>query len=398
MSDDASSDEADVATAPPPEPAPDRPTRSSALALARLHLRTGALALARTELETMAGRDLLDDAGILDLAEVRWRTGDVTGAGEAVAALMDGSDGEDDDRPALAVIIAAEAAAARGRPTESRRLAERLRSTDRASIDDLFAGLPRSSAWPADPLALAPTSATLFPTGAGAAAGTNGGGRSGAAERVDESNATAFAPAIDLVRAPGFWDEPAAVEVDRDDAPEIDPELAAVAEAIAITEATAEHEAAIAAVEVERDGALDDRADADADDGAADDDDTAADDEPYGPDPGDLLADGRDALAAGDVATAAVHFGLLLRLAPALAPAVLDALATTGEPISDAPGLAFVRGDAYRLVGRERDARRAYALARPSSPTPPTPSDADPTPVAADLGDDEPRPDQGDPA
>lgn len=377
---DAATDAAtDVATAPPPEPAPDRPTRSSALALARLHLRTGALALARTELETMAGRDLLDDAGILDLAEVRWRTGDVTGAGEAVAALLEGTDDEDDDRPALAVIIAAEAAAARGRPTESRRLAERLRSADRAAIDGLFAGLPRSSAWPADPLTVAPTSATLFPTGAGAIAGTAGAdGRTGVADPGIVPAATPRESPTDSVRAPGFWDAPATLDADGDDAPEIDPELAAVADAIAVTEATAERE-------VTAEVAPSAGHEATPEDGPV-------------AEPGGLLADGREALAAGDVARAAVRLGLVLRLSPGLAPAVLDALDVAGDAIADDPGLAFVRGDAYRLVGRERDARRAYALALPSDPTPPTPRDADVPRLTADPDVDEPRPDQGDPA
>ena len=56
-------------------------TRAADLVLARLHLRLGALALARAELETLAGRDALDDDGLTDLAEVRWRTGDLVGAG-----------------------------------------------------------------------------------------------------------------------------------------------------------------------------------------------------------------------------------------------------------------------------------------------------------------------------
>ena len=42
-----------------------------------LHLRLGSLALARVELETLAGVGALDDAGPVDLAEVRWRTGDL---------------------------------------------------------------------------------------------------------------------------------------------------------------------------------------------------------------------------------------------------------------------------------------------------------------------------------
>ena len=56
-------------------------TRDPDLILARLHLRLGSLALARAELETLAGRDALDADGLVDLAEARWRTGDIAGAG-----------------------------------------------------------------------------------------------------------------------------------------------------------------------------------------------------------------------------------------------------------------------------------------------------------------------------
>jgi hypothetical protein len=46
----------------------------------------------------------------------------------------------------------------------------------------------------------------------------------------------------------------------------------------------------------------------------------------------------------------------VLRLAPSLAPGVLDLVADRSEP-----PLALVRGDAYRLVGQEIEARRAFA-------------------------------------
>ena len=59
---------------------------ATALRLARLHLRTGMLRLARLELEQLAGAAALDTEGILDLAEVRWRTGDLRGAAEAAGA------------------------------------------------------------------------------------------------------------------------------------------------------------------------------------------------------------------------------------------------------------------------------------------------------------------------
>ncbi len=53
--------------------------RPDDLVLARLHLRLGSLGLARTELESLAGRAALDDEATRDLAEARWRTGDIGG-------------------------------------------------------------------------------------------------------------------------------------------------------------------------------------------------------------------------------------------------------------------------------------------------------------------------------
>jgi hypothetical protein len=391
----------------PPSIDPERPTRSAALALARLHLRTGALALARTELETLAGRDLLDDPGILDLAEVRWRTGDVAGAGEAVAALLgdagDAAELEAEAGSVLAWIIAAEAAAGRGRPTEARRYAERLRSETSASIDAIFAGLPRSSAWPPDPLTMVPTSATLFPTATegrpegrsqGSAAGTPGAharDRSGG----EPAETRPVAAGIAAAGAPGLWDAlpdgPLDDDADLDALPEIDPELAAVAEAIAATEALADLQRPAEGPATASDAPV--AIDASTGPMPIGDDDTidAADDDA---DARAALASGTLAIGNGDPSTAALHLGLVLRLAPALAPAVLGAL---GD--SDARELAFVRGDAYRLLGREREARRAYQQARPPTPTPSVdPRIDDPQPADPDepAGDHEPP--QGDPA
>ena len=132
-------------------------TRGSDLALARLHLRLGSLALARAELETLAGRDALDQDGLVDLAEARWRTGDIAGAGEAAVAALD-----DEDGPLLALVVAAEAAAARGRPTEARRLADRAMEVANGSIDALFAGMPRAGVWPPDAAAPPPSPTTMF--------------------------------------------------------------------------------------------------------------------------------------------------------------------------------------------------------------------------------------------
>ncbi len=119
--------------------------RPAPLDIARLHLRMGQLQLARAELEALAGRDALDEAALVDLAEARWRTGDLAGANEAATALLArGTDG------AFALLIAAEFVAAQGRPGEARRLAARALALTDGPLDAVFAGMPRSLIWPED--------------------------------------------------------------------------------------------------------------------------------------------------------------------------------------------------------------------------------------------------------
>jgi hypothetical protein len=246
---------------------------------------------------------MLDAEGVVDLAEVRWRTGDISGAGEAAELVID-----DDDGPVLALIVAAEAAAARGRPTEARRLAARALAVADGSIDAIFAGMPRSPAWPPDPAAPPPAPTTMFDTPRA---------KSGRAAQTDRRQAAREQAAPPPTQGQvddagiGLWDEG----------------LAAEAEAEAVAQA-------------EIDASL-----------------------PTGQ---EGLDRGRASLEAGDVASAALQLALVLRVTPALAPAVLDLIGDRHDP-----GLALVRGDAYRLVGRELDARRAYAdAARPDEPPP----------------------------
>ena len=80
------------------------------------------------------------------------------------------------------------------------------------------------------------------------------------------------------------------------------------------------------------------------------------------PDPMDELTAGQAALAAGDLGRAAIRLGLAIRLSPVLAPAVLDAIAPGSSSALD-----LVRGDAYRLVGHEREAMESYASAAASA-------------------------------
>jgi hypothetical protein len=316
--------------------------RTADLALARIHLRLGSLALARAELETMAGRDALDDPGLVDLAEVRWRTGDLTGAGEAADVVLEAGP-DRGPAPTVALVIAAEAAAARGRPSEARKLAERAMESAGGSIDAIFAGMPRASVWPADPAAPPPAPTTMFhaPT-IGTLTVVRGAGADAA------SGQAGVAPAA--ATTPGLWD--------------LGSHRPAPADMTDLPDPTAELDA------------------------------------------------GRDALARNDVGEAALRLGLTLRLRPSLAPAVLDLVASQPDR-----ALALVRGDAYRLVGREAEARRAFidagrvgpAYDAPASKAPPgdaPPRDAPPDespddapPSDARPGDLPPtEPPQGDPA
>ncbi len=292
------------------------PARSSDLVLARVHLRLGSLELARAELETLAGHDLLDEDGLVDLAEARWRTGDIEGAGEAALAALD-----DDDGPIVALVVAAEAAAARGRPTEARRYADRAMGVANGSIDTIFAGMPRAPAWPPDPAAPPPSPTTMFdpphgpagsvsrpphrpaePVAAGASVAPSAPAVEGTPASADAAGADAPVPApAGEMATIGMWD----------DVPEDQPRDEAagyVAAAPPGTRSENEH-----------------------------------------------LLRGQAALESGDIDTAVVSLSLVLRLEPVAAPSVIDLVAGRTDP-----ALALVRGDAYRLVGRELDALSAY--------------------------------------
>ena len=274
--------------------------RPTDLRLARLHLRTGALGLARAEFEAFAGEGSLDDEALLDLAEVRWRTGDLTGAGAVAQTCL--ARGRED---VVALVIAAEATAALGRPGEARRLAGRALELAAASLDSVFAGMPRSAIWPHDPADPGEPAGSFFPS-ASEIGTANYPSAAGAA------SARAAEPSLTPDPAPGLWDG-------------------------------GEH-GVHAAAEIP--------------DGRAE------------------LETAEVALAAGDEHSAALHLAVVLRATPALAPAVLDAIAgRTG------PEMELVRGDAYRLVGHETDARLAFSAAADQlrGPTRPEPS---PEPLA----------------
>jgi len=250
--------------------------RPSALVLARVHLRTGALALARAELEAAAGDRRLDDDAIVDLAEVRWRTGDTVGAGQAAAVHL-GAGGDD----LVALVIAAEAAAiARGGAVEAETLVAQVLERRHAPMADIVAGMPLGAPWPHGMDDDAPQTEAVRDLGGLVESGTPG---------------RAIAPLVPIGAG------------------------RAIARAVGGPVSTTAESA------------------------------TAAD-------PQAAFAAGSDALAAGDRDAAALHLAVALRLSPALAPAILSAVGGTPGPVFD-----LLRGDAFRLVGHESDARRAYA-------------------------------------
>jgi hypothetical protein len=280
------------------------PSRPADVVLARAHLRLGSLALARAELELLAGAGELDGLGRVDLAEIRWRTGDLTRAGEAATEAL-ATLGDDP----VALVIAAEAAAALGRPNEARRLAFRAMGCIDGPIDSIFAGMPRSAVWPADTAEPPPTAATLFqqePMTAPARRAGDSDTLATSTLRVPVDPTSTAGPGSRASVTPGFWDVAAGSEP-------VVPEL---------------------------------------------------------PDPAEEFEAAARALVAGSLEEAALRFAMTLRLAPSLAPAVLEATEGVMGARSAAGGagqaglaLSIVRGDAFRLVGLETEARRAYAMA-----------------------------------
>ncbi|HET9457585.1 MAG TPA: hypothetical protein VFO78_09600 [Candidatus Limnocylindrales bacterium] len=176
-------------------PPPDAADRAADLVLARLHLRLGSYGLARAELESLAGRNALDDEGIRDLAEARWRTGDLPGAGEAAAAYLDL---RPDDL--LGLVISAELQSHLGRPAEARRIAARALARDEEAIEEIFAGMPRSPVWPVEPGAPIEPAGTLFAELPAATPVVHGASPERRADGGTERFAAGSPP------APGLWE------------------------------------------------------------------------------------------------------------------------------------------------------------------------------------------------
>ncbi|MFI5259304.1 MAG: hypothetical protein ACHQ01_06820, partial [Candidatus Limnocylindrales bacterium] len=277
--------------------------------LARIHLKTGSLAMARGELETLAGRGQLDTGALLDLAEVRWRTGDLNGAGDAAASYL----GEGGDE-ALGFVIAAEAAAFSNRLEEARAQSERALVRHMAELDPVFAGMPRKAKW-------------SFPGWSGAVAQA-----AAVASAAPAAPSAALAPSAPVpVPVPVPAQEPTAPVP----AQPVEP---APAQPVEVAPAQPVEPAPAQPVEVA----------------------PAQPVEPAGPTletrrAGAEVSSGRSSLDANDPMMAALHFGVAIRIAPESARSVLDEIGDR----QDLP-LQLVRGDALRILGLQGDAGRAY--------------------------------------
>jgi hypothetical protein len=303
------------------------PGRSVDARLARLHLRGGLLALARAELEQMAGAAMLDREALADLAEARWRSGDLEGAAEAAEAHL-ATGGEEP----LAHLIVAEEAERQGRILDARRHAAEVQRLVGPGLERLFAGEPRSTAWPA---ALPPwTDAHASEPGRWGLLVGGSEVSSPAAGTWDTAQASGRLAGITVeAGSPGSGQVPAATFRRVADPP--------------VSAGTAP-------------GSMDALMDA-------------------GRAAGRELVTIEQELAAGNVASVAGRLAILLRLDPALAPMIISlaeraAAAATHDAASYA-ALQLVRGDAYRTVGRELEATDAYQEAMRALPPRSTPEE-----------------------
>ncbi|HZW01371.1 MAG TPA: hypothetical protein VFF55_07365 [Candidatus Deferrimicrobium sp.] len=280
--------------------------RSADARLARLHLRGGLLPLARAALEQMAGAGTLDGPAMADLAEARWRSGDLEGAADAARAHQASGGAEP-----MAALILAEDLMRTGQAADARRYAEFVVARAGSAADQLFALEPRSPIWP--------------PADDGwMAHGADAPGHWGLL--VGGSEVAAPTPRTWLV-------EPIVAP-----ASSLDPG-AALQPAPTGRGAAASVSGPLSTTAVVMSGRL----------------------------AGEELERVDRSLASGDVRGAAGRLAVLLRLDPALAPVILSAAerAAIAKPLAggDLSAVHLVRGDAYRILGRENEAAAAYRLA-----------------------------------
>lgn len=304
--------------------APAPADRLEDLRVALVHLRLGQLALARAELEDLLRREVLGIDGFAALAEARWRTGDAALAADAALAHLEGG-GTDD----VALCIAAEAAAADGRPSEARALMDRLPAADAATLDALFAGMPRRAFWPAGPVDRSGADELRQPPDRGTW-GRRPGTSDAASQPAAQAGSGRTDESADLRTIPGpreVIDATSDLEWTATRRPTQAGEVASSASAGAMP--PAERPARPRRVK----GQLD---------------------------PAAELEQARSEIEAKPE-SALLRLSLVLRHDPTFAPAVLELLRLRRDPMA-----ALVRGDAQRLLGRHLEAEAAFDAAAES--------------------------------
>jgi hypothetical protein len=261
--------------------------------------------LARAALEQMAGAGTLDPGAMADLAEVRWRGGDLIGAADAARAHQASGGTEP-----MAALIIAEDLARSGADEEASAAARTVTDRVAGAVDVLFAMEPRREIWPvADP-----------------------GWMPGDAD------------------APGHWGLLVGGSVVADPAPD-------TWELVPITEPQIDDSGADGDVAPQGRGVPGSPAGAGSTTAVV----------MTGRLAGEELDLADRALAAGDLVAASHRLAVLLRLDPALAPIILSAADRATAAASSGSGeltvIHLVRGDAYRTMGRDNEAAAAYRLA-----------------------------------
>ena len=300
------------AAIPLPEAAADQlaaEDRSADARLVRLHLRGGLLPLARASLEQMAGAATLDRDAMADLAEARWRSGDLGGAAES-ARIHRASGG---DEPMAALIVAEELGHS-DNGQEAAKHAEGVYRRVGPALELYFAGEARSSLWPAaddgwmDVHAAQPGRWGLLVGGSETIAPTP---RTWTAAPLEQSGAEPTTDAAAFASTGAISGRGGVVQ----------PGGQTTTAAIVMSGRLA----------------------------------------------GEQLDIVDQNLSEGATGAAAERLGVLLRLDPALAPVILsaaDKALVQAQP--DSPGIAtihLVRGDAYRILGHETESAAAYRQA-----------------------------------
>jgi len=304
--------------------------RTADARLARLHLRGGLIALARAELEHMAGAGTLDREALVDLAEARWRSGDVDGAAEAAEAHLAAGGKEP-----IAHVIAAEALDRRGHMIDARGHSALVIARLGRGVERLFAGESRSSAWPSE-------TPGVMDSGASDPGrwGLLVGGR-----EVADPNADTWV----------LLEPPAAMQADGHDAPGVPRDGKSFA-----TRAGAPP-GPVLLMPVGPGASLGELVDA----GRAE---------------GLELEVVEGQIARGELIGVPERLALLLRIDRALAPVILSladrVIATRAPDASSLSALHLLRGDAYRGLGRDAEATSAYQEAMRALAGRPTPEES----------------------